>query len=303
MLRTRVLTALVLGPLVLLVAWLGEPWLTLGVGLVVVLALIEATDLLVAGGWAVPRVATIAAGLLVAFAVLIDLHYMGYCVGRAGIVCVFDAGAMPVAALTVAVVGLAGLALRHPEPRAGLGAWMASLFAVAWIGVLGPMIVAVGHLNPRDGMLDSPLGNVATWTSGTAWLFLLLGLVWSCDTGAYFVGRAIGRRKLHPQISPSKTVEGYVGGIVVAGVVTGILGWLLIGIAVPVAVGLGAVTAAVAQVGDLAKSLLKRAADRKDSGSLFPGHGGILDRIDSVLFAAPIVVGFAFLFGGMGLSP
>jgi len=299
--RTRLLTAVVLGPVVLLVAWVREPWLTLGVALVVALALIEATDLLVAGGWAIPRGATVAAGLLVAAALLVELHYQAACVGRVGIVC-FDAGGLPVAAFTLAVIGLAGRALRHADPRTGLEAWMGSVLVVAWIGVLAPMLATVGHLEPIDGTLDSPLARIG-WASGSAWLFLLIGLVWSCDTGAYLVGRAFGRRKLHAQVSPGKTVEGYLGGIVAASVVTGILGWLLIGIAVPMGVALGAVTATVAQVGDLAKSLLKRAADRKDSGSLFPGHGGMLDRVDSMLFAAPILIGFALLLGGMSLSP
>ena len=151
-------------------------------------------------------------------------------------------------------------------------------------------------------MLACPLGPFGS-ESGTGWLVVLLGLVWSCDTGAYFVGRAIGRRKLHPQVSPGKTVEGFWGGLIVAAIATGALGWLLVGLAVPIGLVMGGVTAAVAQRGDLAKSLLKRAADRKDSGTLFPGNGGMLDRVDSLLFAAPIVIVFAVLLGGMGIAP
>ncbi len=206
------------------------------------------------------------------------------------------------AAFAIVVIVLAGVALRNTDPRVGLAAWAGAIFAVAWIGVLGPMLAAVGHLAPVDGTPDSPLGQFG-WESGTGWLFVLFGLVWSCDTGAYFVGRAIGRRKLHAQVSPGKTVEGYYGGIVVAAVVTAALGWFLVGLAVPIGLLMGAVTAAVAQRGDLAKSLLKRAADRKDSGTIFPGHGGMLDRVDSLLFAAPVVIAFAVLVGGMVLAP
>jgi phosphatidate cytidylyltransferase len=157
-------------------------------------------------------------------------------------------------------------------------------------------------LGPILGSPETRLGAFG-WEAGTAWLFVLFGLVWSCDTGAYFVGRAVGRRKLHAQVSPGKTVEGFVGGIVVAGLVTAVLGWVLVDL--PVVIGLltGAVTAAVAQGGDLAKSLLKRAADRKDSGHLFPGHGGMLDRMDSLLFAAPTLITFAVVLGGMWIAP
>jgi phosphatidate cytidylyltransferase len=112
----------------------------------------------------------------------------------------------------------------------------------------------------------------------------------------------MGTRKLHPQVSPGKTVEGYVGGIVVAAGVTAALGWLLVGLGPVVGLVLGAVTAAIAQRGDLAKSMLKRTAGRKDSGTIIPGHGGVLDRIDSLLFAAPVLVAFAVVIGGMWVS-
>ncbi|MGH2484202.1 MAG: phosphatidate cytidylyltransferase [Candidatus Limnocylindria bacterium] len=297
MLRTRVLTAIVLGPIVLLVAWLGEPWLSLGVLVVVALALGEAVDLLNAAGWAVPRAATYAAGLLVAGCALIGLQTAAASLFLGASVQVLPFG-LPLAAFLFAVIGLAGAALRNADPRIGLQAWMGSVFAVAWLGLLGPMVAAVGHL-------ASPASSLFTfgWDAGTAWLFILFGLVWSCDTGAYFVGRAVGRRKLHPLVSPGKTVEGYAGGIVVAALVTATLGWLLVGL--PVLIGLltGAFTAAIAQGGDLAKSMLKRAADRKDSGDLFPGHGGMLDRVDSLLFAAPTLTAFAVVLGGMWIAP
>jgi phosphatidate cytidylyltransferase len=301
MLRTRVLTAIVLGPIVLAIAWFREPWLSLGVLLVVALALGEAVDLLNAAGWAVPRAATYAAGLLVAGCALIGLQPAANSLFLGASVQILPFG-LPLAIFAFAVIGLAGAALRNADPRISLQAWMVSVFAVAWLGILGPMLAAVGHLAPVDGTPGSALGALG-WEAGTGWLFVLFGLVWSCDTGAYFVGRAIGRRKLHPLVSPGKTVEGYAGGVVVAALVTAALGWLLVGL--PVLIGLltGAVTAAIAQSGDLAKSLLKRAADRKDSGHLFPGHGGMLDRVDSLLFAAPTLIAFAVVLGGMWIAP
>lgn len=308
MLRTRVLTAVVLLPIVLAVAWFREPWLSLGVLLVVALALGEAVDMLIAAGWAVPRAGTYTVGLLVAGAMLIGLHGVvlwltpvGPPTPPVGMRLMLFVG-LPLLIFAVAVIVLAGAALRNADPRIGLQAWIGSVFAVAWLGVLGPMLAVVGHLAPIDGTTDTLLGSLR-WEAGTGWLFVLFGLVWSCDTGAYFVGRAIGRRKLHPQVSPGKTVEGFVGGIVIAGIVTAALGWLLVGLPVLIGLVAGAVTAAIAQGGDLAKSLLKRAADRKDSGSLFPGHGGMLDRVDSLLFAAPTLIAFAVSVGGMWIAP
>lgn len=301
MLRTRVLTALILGPVVLAVAWFREPWLSVGILLVAAVALWEAGDLLTAAGWPVPRVATVVAGLLVAGAVLAPLHaYIVPAVADA--VERLGGFGLPVAAAALAVLVLAMAALRNQDPRIGFSAWMGSVFAVAYLGTLVPLIAVVGHLAPVGGTPDSPLGQLG-WASGTGWLLLMFGLVWSCDSGAYFIGRAIGRRKLHPLVSPGKTVEGYVGGAVTAAILTALLGWLLLDITPLIGGVLGLVTAAIAQFGDLAKSMLKRTADRKDSGTIFPGHGGMLDRIDSLLFAAPVLLAGALLFAGMHLAP
>jgi phosphatidate cytidylyltransferase len=121
-----------------------------------------------------------------------------------------------------------------------------------------------------------------------AWILLLVLGVWSFDTGAYFVGRRVGRRKFMTHISPSKTYAGLIGGLVVATLVVGVLLW---GLAQPppMALLLGPIIGFAAQAGDLAESMIKRAAGVKDSGNLIPGHGGMLDRIDSFLFAAPVV--------------
>jgi phosphatidate cytidylyltransferase len=122
------------------------------------------------------------------------------------------------------------------------------------------------------------------------WLLLALAMVWATDTGAYFAGRRFGRRKLAPRISPNKTVEGLVGGLVL-GLVVAVGGAALLGTPVTLLplVALVAVLAVLfSVVGDLFESLLKRHVGAKDSGTLIPGHGGILDRIDSQLAALPV---------------
>jgi phosphatidate cytidylyltransferase len=301
MLRTRLLTALILGPVVLAAAWFREPWLSLGVTLVALVALVEVANLLRAAEVEVPRVTTVAAGLLITATVLLSVVGRGWDPVVAASERLGGLG-LPAASMAAAIVLLAGAALRHPEPRVGIAAWMGSLYAVGYLGFLVPTIALVGHLAPTGRTPETAIG-VLGWESGTAWLLLTLALVWSCDSGAYLVGRAIGRRKLHPLVSPGKTVEGYLGGILVAAIVTGLLGWQLIGFDIPIGLAIGAFVAAVAQWGDLAKSMLKRVADRKDSGSLFPGHGGMLDRIDSLIFATPLILALALTIGGMSLSP
>jgi phosphatidate cytidylyltransferase len=128
-------------------------------------------------------------------------------------------------------------------------------------------------------------------SSGAGWLLLALAVVWAADTGAYFAGRAFGKRKLAPRISPNKTVAGLVGGTAAGVLVAVLAAWLLLDTA-PGALGLVALTALLAVVfsviGDLYESLLKRHVGVKDSGHLIPGHGGLMDRMDSVLAALPV---------------
>jgi phosphatidate cytidylyltransferase len=129
---------------------------------------------------------------------------------------------------------------------------------------------------------------------------MLLLVVWGYDTGAYLTGRWLGRRRLIENISPSKTVEGLAGGLVLATVAAGI-GSALVGLEAWQPLVIGPLIGLVAQAGDLAESMLKRAAGRKESGFLVPGHGGILDRLDSFLFAAPVLVAYALLVAGFSL--
>ncbi|MDE2860211.1 MAG: phosphatidate cytidylyltransferase [Chloroflexota bacterium] len=129
---------------------------------------------------------------------------------------------------------------------------------------------------------------------GLEWVLLAVLATFATDTGAFLVGRAIGRRRMAPRISPGKTWEGAIGGWVAGvGAVVGLAALLDMPLTQPEAIVLGALIGVAAQVGDLVESILKRAAGVKDSGTLIPGHGGVLDRLDSVVFAVVVVYHFS----------
>ncbi|MGH9428172.1 MAG: phosphatidate cytidylyltransferase [Terriglobia bacterium] len=132
--------------------------------------------------------------------------------------------------------------------------------------------------------------------SGKQWIFFLLLVVWFGDTGAYYVGRALGKHALAPLISPKKTIEGALGGLF-GNVLAAALGKqiLLPGAPLNQLLALSILLGVVSQIGDLSESALKRGAGVKDSSNLLPGHGGMLDRIDGVLFASPVMFGYLLL--------
>ncbi len=127
------------------------------------------------------------------------------------------------------------------------------------------------------------------------WVIALLVLSWVCDSSAYFVGGAIGRTRLAPRISPAKSVEGAVAGLAAATLVGALLGFVTRQPLLLLA-GYGLAIALATIIGDLAESLIKRQTGVKDSGMLIPGHGGLLDRMDSLLFCAPVAVLYLHAF-------
>jgi phosphatidate cytidylyltransferase len=170
----------------------------------------------------------------------------------------------------VIAVGILTLAVGSPEP--------ATITRVA-VMVLAPLYVGL------------PLGAIASvqaiaGPSATTWLIAVIA---ASDTAQYYTGRAFGRRKLAPAVSPAKTVEGAIGGVVIASIAGLALGrvWLP-GLSMAMAAALALGLALFGIAGDLFESLIKRSAGVKDSSALIPGHGGVLDRIDSHLFAAPV---------------
>jgi phosphatidate cytidylyltransferase len=249
-----VLSALVLLPIVLGTVWFLPPLATLLLAeIALFLALAEYSALAAALGAHVPRTLMIVGGMALCAAMAVP-------------------GA-PVESVLLAVtlvVSAAIVARGQPAPGA-LAAAAAAIFGAVYLGLGVGSIAAVRAYDGRGPVL------------------LLILIVIVSDTAQYYAGRALGRRPLAPALSPKKTVEGAIGGLVAGSLVSAIAGpvWLpQVGTA---ALGLlGATLAALGIVGDLFESLLKRSAGVKDTSTLIPGHGGVLDRIDSWLFAGPV---------------
>lgn len=299
MLRTRLLSAAVLAPLILGVVFLGEPWLSVLVGAAAFLALVELVALLDAAGYQPPQVLTILAGMLVTAAGLVAVNDQSVGGILTTLITALDPPGIVATSVIFAMLLLGVAAFMRSDPKTGFVTWAMSSFGAAYIGLLLPAIVLVAHLSVPGGSPATPVGILGIG-SGVAWTLLLVLVVWGYDTGAYLVGRAIGRTRLVEHISPSKTVEGLAGGLVVATIGAGI-GAALVGLEPWHPLIIGPAVGLAAQAGDLVESLLKRAAGRKESGFLVPGHGGILDRVDSFLFAAPVLAGYALLVAGRTL--
>ena len=134
---------------------------------------------------------------------------------------------------------------------------------------------------------------------GLGWIMMILLIVMSGDSAAYFIGCRFGKNKLYPSVSPNKSIEGAVGGLfgsAIGAIVCKLV--FLPGISIFAAVVAAVLIGSTGQVGDLFESLLKRSFGVKDSGTIIPGHGGILDRLDSILFAAPVAYGIALFLSG-----
>ncbi|TPV97283.1 MAG: phosphatidate cytidylyltransferase [Myxococcales bacterium FL481] len=209
----------------------------------------------------------------------IAVRFVTGLVGSSAIVAV-TLGDHPLRVSAVLSVGVVGIAITVLFQRAQLsGAARHLAAAVSGLAYVTLLVSAV-PLFKRD--LESP---------GAGWLLVALGIAFLSDTVAYAFGRMFGRHPLYPQVSPNKTVEGSVGGLVGGCLATFGLGmaWLVPGLHWSHALVLGVLGSAVGQCGDLVESAIKRTYGVKDSGSVLPGHGGMLDRIDALLFVAPIV--------------
>ncbi len=255
-LTQRILTAAVLIPIVLSVVFYGSEflfWLILCI--IILLALYEFYGLLEVDGHGSFTWVGLGLGLLLNIACLMDNPKWFMAAGAISIVLclIYAVGARAKQSLKLpAVIGMP------------LG-----LFYIVW--------------------LLNYLLYIRRLPQGRGLIVLLLLAIWACDSGAYFVGRRWGKHKLAPGISPGKTIEGAVGGVLATlGAIFIVRIWLD-GLSITEAILLGIGVGIVAQVSDLFESKIKRWSQVKDSGSLFPGHGGALDRLDSLIFAAPFL--------------
>jgi phosphatidate cytidylyltransferase len=137
------------------------------------------------------------------------------------------------------------------------------------------------------------LGAASSW-AGAGWVLLACALTWGGDTGAYFAGRFLGRHKLYPRISPAKTWEGFAGGMATSvGMAFGVRAFALDALTTTDCLALGVLGGLAGPAGDLVESMIKRSFGVKDSGQILPGHGGMLDRVDALMFNAPVVYLYA----------
>lgn len=280
MLLQRVATAVIGVPAILAVIWAGGAWFSVVLGILLFIATLEFYAAV-----APPANATLAESPLATVSPvrlprllnqrplgLIGAAFTALLVAAAHHGGDWWAGALALAA----VVPLLWLILSGNGERA-LPEWLPSVGGVLYIGWLGSHLVLLRHLD-----------------NGQDWVYLAVFATFANDTSAYFVGRAIGRTKLVPRISPGKTVEGSLGGILFGALGLALLNYAL-GLRVDVwpLVPLAVLVPVAAQLGDLAESMIKRGAGVKDAGVLVPGHGGVLDRLDSVLFVVPVVYYYA----------
>jgi phosphatidate cytidylyltransferase len=276
-LAARVVVAVVAIPLVIAAVFVGGVILALLLGIVSALAARELYGIAEHGGYT-PLART---GTLVAFLIPLGVHY-------------FREGRFvpPEIALgAVAIVALFALALfRRTAEQHPLGAVAVTLLGVMYTAGFLSFAYALRYHN-----------YIVTARAGSALVFYPFVLTWISDTAGFFVGRAFGRAKLMPSVSPGKTRAGAVGALLFCMLASWAYAhWVLVpfaslGLRTGTALVLGALIGISVQIGDLVESLLKREGGVKDSSHLIPGHGGVLDRIDGMLFALPVTY-FLFTF-------
>lgn len=264
MLRERVFSAAILAPLVGITAWWGGWWFA---GIVALFALLAAWELFTLLGreetmqppaW---LGAALAAGLVLEAGLPAD-------------------GLRFQALLALAILAGLGIMLFRAPPRAPSD-WLLTLGGALYVGFTLRFLVLL-----RQG------------EDGLGWVTLAALTTWIADSGAYFIGKGIGRRKLWPRISPKKTWEGLIGGLIAGALAATLLGPLLApGLNWRQGLALGVIVSLAAPLGDLSESLFKRQVGAKDSSHLIPGHGGFFDRIDSFTFVSPVVFLLAWWWG------
>jgi len=263
MLRQRVLSAALFLPVLFASIWFGDPWFSIVVAVVAVLGVLEFYAMVSQRGW---RPLTFFGTLWTLFFIFNAYYAQSYTSESTYLL-------VTLALVTSAVaLSLLWVLFRRSSGEGMMTGWASSLAGMFYMGWLLSYWVLIMNSYGRD------------------WVLLALFSTFAVDTTAYFVGRAFGRHKMAPTISPGKTWEGAVGGLVGALAAVVVLALLLdIDISYPEMIALGFIIGIFAQLGDLAESKLKRSMGVKEAGNLIPGHGGILDRLDSIVFTGVVV--------------
>lgn len=270
MLKHRLLTALASIPLILALIWLGSNWFTILVGLAAIIAGLEFYSLI----YPDKSSPVISLGLALIFLIA---------TGPAFRVEILYPGMLTILMVPFLVINIA----RTVKKRSLLHEEWVFFFAVIIIGFLLSYYTSLINMN-----------------QGKSWTILAIFTTFAADTGAYFIGRTWGKRALAPKISPHKTWEGALGGLafaVISGLIlSNILPGLTKGLLLSIIPGL--LIGIFSPTGDLAISVFKRRAGVKDSGTILPGHGGILDRLGSLLIAGIVIYYYAILLGTLSLQ-
>lgn len=279
-LSRRVRTGLLLGPLFLAVALLGPRPFAVGLGILVVLGALELGRLF--QRLRLGMVPWMPVGAILLFALGVSGSLGG---AELPLTLLAWGGALAMLLRPPDVSADAWAARRFQGPRT----FGAHLLGALYLGVLPSFVIR---------LYEGGWSGAAPPGTGVGWLFFAIFSIWTCDTGAYLVGSKWGKRRLWPSVSPKKTWEGVAGGAIATVLFAIFVGPLLnTGLSSAEAAGLGLLVALTATTGDLIESRIKRIAQVKDSGALLPGHGGVLDRFDSLFFAAPLFYYYLLHFG------
>jgi phosphatidate cytidylyltransferase len=273
-LAQRVASAAVLLPIVAGVVWWSVWSVAVVVAIATVIGLIELYGALRQGGYR-PRLGV---GITSALLLLLAIAFRSFLN--------FDP-LFP--ALTVAIIGSLVVELTRHQEQGVLASWALTLAGALYLSWLFGHFILLRTLDTplRPGWLASLNLGIEP---GAAWIYFVLAITWIQDTGAYFAGKNFGRHKMAPLLSPKKTWEGAAGGLL-GSILAGVVCVPLLGLPITLAQAglLGLVGGIAGPLGDLAESMIKRQVGLKDAGNLIPGHGGILDRADSLLFTGPVL--------------
>jgi phosphatidate cytidylyltransferase len=268
----RILTALVALPILLYTVWSGIPYFFAALAAIAVVIGIHEFYNLAAKIGCKPH------------------DFLGYVAGL-GVVACFVFGRPELIALVLTALVLLSLASALTKPddiKNALVSVSATVFGVAYVALLAGFLVSVRMISDTQ----------QTMKLAPKLLTMFFAMVIFTDTGAYYTGRSLGKHKLAPRISPGKTIEGFFGGLIAAIGAGALCKYTFFPqLNLLHALLLGALIGLLGPVGDLAESLLKRGSEVKDSGTILPGHGGVLDRVDAILFCAPLVYFYWRMFG------